>query len=129
MWRLFQRQLQNAAKRLSRLSAADLYSKLADLLEKPIIVDIRECREIETFPYIIPGALLTTNVSLSAMIPWIPPRSTVVVYAFDDIPDNCTPLGAIAHASRGYVLNGGLRAWHRAGLPLESVTKYQWCSR
>jgi hypothetical protein len=129
MWRLFQRQLRNTAMRLSRLSAADLYSKLGDLLERPIIVDIRECREIETFPFMIPGALLTTNVSLSSMIPWIPPRSTVVVYAFDDIPHNCTLLPVIALAPKGYVLNGGLRAWHKASLPLESVTGHEWCSR
>jgi hypothetical protein len=126
VWRFFQRHVQ---KQLNPLSAADLYSQLADLSEKPIIVDIRERREIETFPYIIPGALLSANVSFSAMIPWIPPRSAVVLYASDSIPDDCNPPRVIKLASRGYVLDGGLRAWYTAGLPLESVSRYQWCSR
>jgi hypothetical protein len=129
MWRLFQRELLNTAKRLGQLSVADLYSQLVDLPEKPIILDIRGRLEIQTFPYIIPGALLATNVSFSAMIPWIPPQSTVVVYASDDIPDNGIPLRVISLVSKGYALNGGLRAWHQARLPLESVAKYQWCSR
>jgi rhodanese-related sulfurtransferase len=126
VWRFFQRQVQ---KRLNPLSPADLYSQLAGRPEKPIIIDIRERREIEAFPYIIPGALVSANVSFSVMIPWIPPRSTVVLYASDNIPDHCNAPSVITLVSRGYVLDGGLRAWHEAGLPLESVTKYQRCSR
>lgn len=129
MWKLFQQRRQKMEEELSQLSASDLHSQLVTFSDKFVIFDIRGRREVEMFPYIIPGALLTTNVSLSAMISSIPPQSTVVLYASDNIPDNCIPHWAMGPGLRGCVLNGGLRAWYTARLPMESVTKYQWCSR
>ncbi len=95
MWRLFQ-QRQQMEEQLSQLGAADLYSQLVNCPDKLIVFDIREYSEIEIFPYIIPGAFLTTNVSLSATIPSIQPQSTVVLYASGQIPDNCNPVQAMA---------------------------------
>jgi len=121
MWRLFQRQHPSMQGSIAQISPAGLSSILVNCPDKLIIFDLREYNEIELYPYIIPGALLTTNVSLPTLMPSIPLRSAVVLYAADQTPKNYSLLRLRALGSKFYVLNGGLRAWWEAHLPLESV--------
>lgn len=125
MWRLFQRQRRSMDEPIPQISPEDLSSMFVDCPNKPIMFDLRTRKEVDLYPYVIPGALLTTNVSVSTLLPSIPPRSTVVLYAAEQTPNNCSLARWQAPDSRFYMLKGGLRAWWEAHLPLESVQ----CSR
>lgn len=125
MWKWFQRQRLSMEEPIPPISPEDLSSLFVNCRNKPITFDLRGHKEIDLYPYAIPGALLTTNVSLPTLMPSIPPRSTVVLYAAEQTPTNCRLARWRALDSRFYVLKGGLRAWWEAHLPLESVQ----CSR
>lgn len=123
MWKLFQRQRQSMEEPIPQISPEDLSSLFANGPNKLIVFDLRTHEEIDLYAYMIPGALLTTNVSLPTLVPSIPPRSTVVLYAAEQTPNNFHLPRLRAPDSKFYVLKGGLRAWWEAHLPLESV---QW---
>ena len=103
------------------IMAADLSVLLEHLCDRLIVLDLRRRDELEEYPYIIPGALLTTEVELPALIGWLPPRTWVVLYAMDDIPKRCSRLHLLRDDLSFYVLSGGLRAWWSADLALDSV--------
>ncbi len=120
MWRLFQRR-RSMTEPITQISARDLSSLLLSVPEKLIIFDLREQNEIDLYPYIIPGALLTTKVSVASLMPWAPPHSMVVVYATDQPPKDSSLPPLLTFDSKFHVLDGGLYAWWEARLPLESI--------
>ncbi len=87
-----------------------------------ILFDLRELEEIEKFSFSIPGSLLTTHVSLSTLSRWVPPASTVAVFASETIPLHDARLRLRKKKFKLYSLDGGLRSWCKAGLPVEPVT-------
>lgn len=87
-----------------------------------ILFDLRELHEIEKFCFSIPGALLTTHMNFTAMLRWVPRPSTVAVFASDTIPSHDARLHVRTKNVTLYALDGGLRSWCKAGLPVESVT-------
>lgn len=87
-----------------------------------ILFDLRELQEIEQFSYSIPGALLTTNVSFRTLIRWVPAASTVAVFASESIPPYDARLRLPPRNMTLCALDGGLRSWCKAGLPVEPVT-------
>jgi hypothetical protein len=93
-----------------------------------ILFDLRQLQEIEQFSYSIPGALLTTNVNFPVLVRWVPPASTVAVFASESIPSHDERLGLPARKMTLYALDGGLRSWCKAGLPVEPVTLSDWRS-
>jgi hypothetical protein len=119
MWKLFQRN--QALRGMVEISAADLSVVLQPLCSKHIILDLRRQDEVEHYPYIIPGALLTTKVDVPAVITWLPLRSWVVLYATDNIPRSYSRLHLLRNDLSFYVLCAGLRAWWRAGFAMETV--------
>ena len=106
------------------ISAADLSALLGPLFSKLIILDLRGRDEVEHYPYIIPGALLTTKVDAPALITWLPLRSWVVLYGTDHIPGRYSRLHLLRNDLSFYVLSGGLRAWWSAGFAMETVSLY-----
>jgi hypothetical protein len=122
MWKLFQRN--QALKGMVEISAADLSALLEPLCSKLIILDLRMQDEVENYPYIIPGALLTTKVDVPVLITWLPLRSWVVLYATDDMPRSYSRLHLLRNDLSFYVLSAGLRAWWSAGLAMETVSLY-----
>ena len=84
-----------------------------------VIFDLRETVEIEAHPYTVPGALLTIDVDLYALIPWIPLNSIVVLYASVEIPAYYGHIHLPPTKLKFYALEGGLRFWRDAGQPLE----------
>ena len=106
------------------ISAADLSTLLEPLCSKLIILDLRRQDEVEHYPYIIPGALLTTKVDAPALITWLPRRSSVVLYATDDMPRGYSRLHLLRNDLSFYVLSAGLRAWWTAGFAMERVSLY-----
>lgn len=121
MWWAFRWQRLAMKDQISEISAAELSSLLVNLPHKLIIFDLRERNEIDLYPYGIPGALLTANVSLHLMLPAIPPQSTVVFYAADRKPIDFDLLHPFSLKPNFHLLKGGLRAWWEAHLPLERV--------
>ena len=106
---------------MAEISAADLLVALEPFCSNPIILDLRGQDDVECYPYIIPGALLTTKVDVPALITWLPPRNWVVLYATDNIPRSCSRLHLLRNDLSFYVLSAGLRAWWRAGFAMETV--------
>jgi hypothetical protein len=109
---------------MADISAADLFVVLQPLCSNLVILDLRGQDEAEGYPYIIPGALLTTKVDVPALIGWVPPRNWVVLYATDDIPRSYSRLHRLRNDLSVYVLSGGLRAWWSAGFAMETVDLY-----
>jgi hypothetical protein len=122
MWEIFQpsRQLPGIVE----ISAEHLSVLLEPLSSKLIILDLRPRDEVQRYPHMIPGALLTTEADLGALIAWMPSGMWVVLYATDRIPRSCSRLHPLRNDLSFYVLTDGLRAWWRAGLAMESVDLY-----
>jgi hypothetical protein len=79
---------------------------------------------VERYPYIIPGALLTMEVDLAELIGLLPPRTWLVLYATDRIPQSCSRLRLLRDDLSFYVLTGGLRSWWDANFEMDSVDQY-----
>ena len=122
MWELLQRN--QGLRGMVEISPADLSALLGPLFSKLIILDLRRQDEVDHYPYIIPGALLTTKVDVPVLITWLPLRSWVVLYATDDVPRSCSRLHLLRNDLSFYVLSAGLRAWWRAGFAMETVSLY-----
>ncbi len=103
------------------MSAAELASFLARAPDSLMVFDLRDYNEIESYPCAIRGALLTFNVNLDALVPWIPPETIVVLYGAADIPPRQALFHLLSKGRRFVVLEGGLRSWQEAGLPLEQL--------
>ena len=69
----------------------------------------------------IPGALLTANVNFEELVPWIPPDTFVVLYATAEMPVRYAGIPLLSRELRFCSLEGGLRSWREAGLPLEQL--------
>jgi rhodanese-related sulfurtransferase len=104
------------------ISASSLASLSDRTGEGLILLDVRDGHEIEDHSYSIPGALLTANVNLFALVRWIPRDSTVVLFATETIPAHDGRLRLPAKKLKVYALEGGLKSWRKAGLPLEPIT-------
>ena len=122
MWKLFQRN--QALRGMVEISAENLSVLLEPLASNLIILDLRGRDEVEQYPYVIPGGLLTTQTNPPTLIGWLPPQSWVVLYAMDRIPRSSTHLHLLRNDLSFYVLTGGLRAWWAAGLKMDSVDHY-----
>ena len=104
---------------ISQISAVELTSLRLRASDQHMIFDLWESGEMEEHPYTISGALLTTNVNLHALVPWIPPETVVVLYATSDLPAHFSSLHCPSRKLRFYALEGGLRSCREAGLPQE----------
>jgi hypothetical protein len=122
VWEIFQRN--RTARGIVEISAADLAVLLKPLSSKLMILDLRRRDEVEDYPHIIPGALLTAKTDVPSLIGWLPPRTWVVLYATDDIPRRFSNLHRLRNDLNFYALSGGLRAWWRDDLEMESVDLY-----
>jgi hypothetical protein len=109
---------------MAEISAADLSVLLQTLCSRLIVLDLRRRDEVDEYPYIIPGALLTTEVDLPTLIGWVPPRAWVVLYAMDTISESHSRLHLLRHDLNLHVLTGGLRSWWEADLAMDSVDHY-----
>lgn len=107
--------------RISPISVTSLASLSENADGNLILFDLRDIREIERHGYSIPGALLTTNVDLGAMVRWVPRDTTVVLFGEETIPAHDPRLRLPVLKLKIHALEGGLRSWWRAGLPLEPV--------
>ena len=122
MWDIFQRN--PAPQGMAEISADHLSVLMEPLSSKLMILDLRRRDEVEQYPRTVPGALLTTERDLPALIDWMPPCTWVVLYATDNIPKSCSRLNLLRSDLSFFVLSGGLRAWWRAGLAMQSVDLY-----
>jgi hypothetical protein len=66
----------------------------------------------------------TANVDVRALIGWLPSRTWVVLYATDHIPKGLNHLPLLRSDLKFYAWSGGLRAWWRDDLELETVEPY-----
>jgi hypothetical protein len=121
MWEIFQRN--RALGRMVEISAEHLSVLMEPLCSKLIILDLRGEDEVLLYPYIIPGALLTTKVDVSVLIGWLPPQSWVVLYATDKIRRGYSRLHRLRNDLSFCVLSDGLRAWWNAGFAMETVDR------
>jgi hypothetical protein len=103
------------------ISAEHLSVVMEPLCGKLMILDLRQRDEVEEYPRIIPGALLTAGMDVPALVGWVPPQTWVVLYATDRIPGSCSRLHLLRNDLSFYVLSGGLRAWWAADLAMDSV--------
>jgi hypothetical protein len=126
MWKLLQRN--QGLRGMVEISAADLSALLGPLFSKLIVLDLRRQDEVDHYPYIIPGALLTTKVDVPALITWLPLRSWVVLYATDDMPRSYSRLHLLRNDLSFYVLSAGLRAWWSAGFAMETISLREFTS-
>ncbi len=92
------------------ISAKHLSVIREPLCSKLIILDLRRRDELEQYPRIIPGVLLTAGMDVPALIDWLPPQTWLVLYAMDTIPKSHSRLHLLRNDLNFYVLSGGLRA-------------------
>lgn len=104
------------------INPRELILLLTHVPDRLMIFDLRHSSEVERHPSIIPDALLTTNIDLFELMPWIPPETIVVFYAAEHIPRDFVVPVPQSSESTTYVLKGGLRSWWEAGLPVERVS-------
>lgn len=107
--------------RVDSISAPSLASLSDEAGGKLILFDLRDLHEIEKYSYSIPGALLTVNVDLPALVRWIPRKTTVALYAENTIPAHDSRLHLAGKQLEVYALDGGLQSWCKAGLPVEPI--------
>jgi hypothetical protein len=122
MWKIFQRDRE--LRGMAEISAADLSDLLKPLCSRLIVLDLRRRDEVEEYPHIIPGALLTTEVDLPTLIGCVPPQTWVVLYATDTISESHSRLHLLREDLSFHVLSGGLRAWWSADLTMDAVDHY-----
>lgn len=122
MWKIFERDLK--PKGIVEIRATDLSVLLEPLSSKLIILDLRRRDELERYPYVIPGALLTAGIDLPGLIGWLPTGTWVVLYATDCIPRSCSRLHLLRDDLSFFVLRGGLRAWWAADLAMQAVDRH-----
>jgi rhodanese-related sulfurtransferase len=103
------------------ISPVELASLRLRLPDRLLIFDLRESGEIEEHPFTIPGALLTTHGNFEALVPWIPPDTCVVLYATGGMPARYAGIHLLSRELKFCALEGGLRSWREAGLPLEQL--------
>jgi rhodanese-related sulfurtransferase len=134
----FSNYFSNAFARLRRMAACEALAhpidapSLASLSDRAganlIVFDLRDLQEIEKFSYSIPGALLTTNLNFRMLVRWVPAASTLAVFASETLSPHDARLRLPARKITLYALDGGLRSWCKAGLPVEPVTLSDWRS-
>lgn len=107
--------------RISQICVAELASLRLRASDQLMIFDLRESGEIEQQSYTIPGALLTINVNFETLVPWIPPDTFVVLYATAEMPVRYAGIHLLSRELHFCSLEGGLRSWREAGLPLEQL--------
>ena len=122
MWKIFQGN--RAARGFLEIKAVELSALLEPLYSKLMIFDLRRQDEVERYPYIIPGALLTAKMDVPGLIGWLPPQTWAVLYATDDIPRSFSNLHLLRNDLNFYALSGGLRAWWSEDLEMEWVDLY-----
>lgn len=103
------------------IETAELATLIDRAAGKIMIFDLREPAEIDAYPYAIQDALLTINIDLDALIPWIPPKTVVVLYASGNLPAHCDLPNPDSRKLKFLALKDGLHAWREAGLPMEDV--------
>ena len=79
MWKYFQRQRFLHRLRISRISPQELMDRLR-VGEEVMIVDLRQPLDIETQPYMIPGALRMSMEELEQRHQEIPRDRDIVLY-------------------------------------------------
>ena len=117
MWNALRKWLFGSAS-TTWISALELSDLLSSLPHKFITFDLRSRREVEKYPYTIPGALLSSGSDLAGLLRWLPPQNFVVFYGTDDISQGRT-LHGLTQSSNFFSLKGGLRAWREARLATE----------
>ena len=122
MWKIFQGD--RTPTGMTEIRAADLSVLLKPLCSKLIIFDLRRRDELERYPHIIPGALLTAGMDVPALIGWLPTETWLVLYATDRIPRSFSRLHLLRNDLSYFVLSGGLRAWWAADLAMETADLY-----
>jgi rhodanese-related sulfurtransferase len=91
--------------------------------EKLIAFDLRRAGEVERFPYVIPGSLLTTRVNLVDLANWIPPEAVVVLCGAGRISEHYDLIRLLPQDAHFYLLEGGIKSWVQAQLPMEPVNQ------
>src|ERR1700739_3388843 len=111
-------QINHSEAPIPQISVNELAALCYLAFNQLIIFDLRTLPEIEAHPYMIPGALLTNNVDLYGLIPWIPRDTIVILYASLEIPAYYARAHLPPAKLRFYALEGGLRVWRDSGQPL-----------
>lgn len=106
---------------LSPISIVELVALFGRIPDSLMVFDLRDAAEIEKCPCAIPRALLTFNVNLEALVPWIPPETVVVLYGTVDIPARYALIHRRSPKVRFHGLRGGLQSWRKNGQPIEQV--------
>lgn len=91
--------------------------------EALIIFDLRHSAEVERFPFVIPGALLTTRVNLLDLVDWIPPGAIVVLYGAERNSAYSNLVYRLPQDAHFHLLEGGVKSWQHARLPMEPVNE------
>lgn len=123
MWKIPKNPLSKAT-RVDSINVTEFLQLLESVPDKILIFDVRDRSEIKAYPRIIPQALLATDLSLPALMPWLPPEMWVVLYAENSISRNYETLPTLRPDARFRALEGGLRAWWEARLETEPANLY-----
>jgi hypothetical protein len=89
--------------------------------EKLTLFDLRQKDDIDRFPFMIPGALLTTSANVLDLIDWIPPQAIVVLYGAEKISAHADLIASLPADAHFYLLEGGIKSWRIAKFPMEPI--------
>ncbi len=108
---------------IPKISADDL-RRMLDNNEDVMIVDLRSSLDIAASPYAIPGAIQMSMEQLKDRLQEIPKDKEIVLYCA--CPNEATSATAALLLQKNGItkarpLAGGVEAWHRNNLPVETI--------
>ena len=98
-----------------------LYGQSAERL---ILFDLRQKDDVDRFPFIIPGALLTTSANVLDLVDWIPPQAIVVLYGAEKMSAHAGLIARLPQDAYFYLLEGGIKSWRIAQFPMEPIEEF-----
>jgi rhodanese-related sulfurtransferase len=110
--------------RIARISPQELKAML-DAGQDVMVVDVREARDFETEPAIIPGALHLTTAELERRHREIPRGRDIVLYCTCPTEASSSRVALLLKLrgiKRVRPLAGGYHAWRALGYPMQTLT-------
>lgn len=115
---------QNLSSNATLIDSQHLLILYGQSAEELILFDLRQTDELERFPFIIPGALLTNRARILDVMDWIPPQAIVVLYGAEKISAYSDLIRRLPQDAHFYLLENGVKSWRHAKFPMEPIEEF-----
>ena len=112
---------------LRRVSPVDLSHSLWTLTDRPILFDLRNGHELDSFPFTICDSLQVGELDWKALLNSVPSRNVVILYGANPESVAHMTISSLPQGCEVWMLQGGLQEWCEAGLPVDGLQDRQVC--